>query len=143
MKHKSIRLTYKNRLMKYLLLIAFTFFLFSGCSSSSKVVQIQGQYEHNQKTKTYKIRHQYKGKVSPYNFLADLHKGCYEFHDEHDRWPKDKSELIRFMDKAKMDTKQIRQLKRLSFDPYMHQIQIKFEAKAPKYGVLRLPNPRH
>lgn len=128
--------------MKFQLFCVFVLSFLVGCSST-EVVEIQGEYEHNQRTKTYKIRHQYKGKVSPYNFLADLHKGCYEFHDEYGRWPKDKAELIQFMRKSKMDIKQIIQLRRLSFDPYMHQLRINFEAKSPKYGVLKLPNPRH
>jgi hypothetical protein len=114
-----------------------------GCSSSSKVAEIQGQYDYDKRTKTYNIKHRYKGDIKPYNFLADLHESCYKFYDEHLRWPKHKEELIKFMRKSKLSTKNISQLKRLSFDKYIDQLHLKFEAQKPKYGILRLPKPRH
>lgn len=116
--------------------------LMMGCSSS-KVAEIQGQYEYDKRTKTYNIKHRYKGDIEPYNFLVDLHKSCYEFYDAHGRWPKHKAELIEFMSKIGMKTKNVSQLKRLSFDEYIDQLHLNFESKKPKYGVLKLPKPRH
>ncbi len=113
-----------------------------GCFTSEPAY-IQGDYIFHKKDNTYTVRHRYSGKINPYNFIVDLQYACYEYFDSFNHWPKNKSELLTYMESKDYDTKRVKQLVVLKFHDLEKELKIEFTANKPKTGFIFFPKPIH
>lgn len=113
-----------------------------GCITPEPVY-VQGEYVFNRRVNTYTIRHQYNGKIEPYNFIVDIQNAAYSFYDDHRRWPKDKEEMLSYMIENSLKFERVDSLKLLKFMDFGKELKVEFKAIKPKHGFLYLPRPTH